>query len=185
MANDDKFPATGDPLASISSTLFGPAGSQPLTTVRTDYSMTLHVTVGTRRAVVGGVYEFDHQQSLGTRDVFTVSANPDGSPAEVLPMALTGRTIRLVRYDLFRSIFEQLFNGGAPELVLLSDQISGLSLRERWSYPSVLIPGGGAQPTYEYLGCKITSLGRALNAEGDRISRTNASITWRTRRKIN
>lgn len=164
------------------------APTQPLSRTRTSYGLTIHLKVGNKRAVVGGVHEFSERQGIQLDREYTVARRTRGRPAEVIPQNLSVHTLTLQRYDLFGDTLEQVF--GTDEWATLADQSGPMSIRTVWRDPvGTTIPGlvevlGPSQRVYQYDRCYFADFGRAVRAAGDRIVGTNAVVVWTDKRIV-
>lgn len=153
----------------------------PVTRTRTAYSLTIHATVGNRRGVIGAVHEISTRQRQDIEEEFEVNSLGTGLPRELIPQNVTGRSIQLSRYDLYKSTLEQVF--GTPELITLADQLGPVSLRMMWKNPNsgdidLVTQSQSTISVYEYTDCYITDLTRTVSM-GNVIVGTGASLTWR------
>jgi len=124
------------------------------------------------------VYEFGNA-SLGS---FTTGGGADvpaepGEPYEIVPGNITGTTITINRYDIYRRRFEQAF--GTNNLEMLTKQDRSISLIEFWASPE-----GDLDFNYIYYGAWFTSIGRNHDAKGDRIVMANATAMYTRRREV-
>ncbi len=178
----DKFGSTAGTF--FEDALWDP-GAPPITRTRSDHGASIWLCppgAAYGRAVpIGAVYELAQEQTRTIEDVWAVKTNPDALPADTVSQNLTGRLLRLGRYDLWEGVLEEVF--GLPASGLLSEAIGSIIIREEWVAPSFL-PGGGARHAWEWTGLKFQSLGRQIKADGDRVSRANAAFIWRSRRKM-
>lgn len=168
------------------------SGEMPQTRVRTSYAATLHINTGKRRAVIGGIQEFSTDQTRQVDDEFEVNSAAVGLPRDVIPQGLTGRTIRIARLDLFSATMEDVLG---DDFTTLCDQRGPLSIRKVWknlgnagladpaSGSDLLRPIAQQITAYEFTGCYLTGMSRAVRAE-DVIVATNVTMTWRGKRKI-
>jgi len=103
-----------------------------------------------------------------------------GEIFEQVPGNISGLSITINRYDLFKSKLEQAFGpiteGAAMRM--LTDQTFGIDLQEVWTVPGSTTVGESVW----YHKCWFTSLGRTHSASGDRIVKVNASLaySWKT-----
>lgn len=155
--------------------LFRPTGAVPDTRVRLTHALTLKI--GTR--VIGAVHKLAPTMRRAVDREPEVDVNGVGLYAAIIPQMMDG-DVRLSRYDLYLSLLEDVV--GTREIVVLTDQSVGLILRETWRGPAGV--GGGGVRMYDYLDCYFTDLGRSLDASGDRVSGVDATLAFRTRRRI-
>lgn len=103
----------------------------PGTTLRTSHALAIRAANG---RVVGAIHGWREQQSRTQEDEFTVRPNNyDGLPEDSIPQNLTGRTLQVARYDLFRSAMEEVF--GRVDAVILTDEAHAFDLFEVWQTP--------------------------------------------------
>ena len=178
----------GDPLQVAKNLLQGVDNGQrvPVTATKTSYGLTIHAVVGNKRGVIGAIHEIAPSQALQLDEEWEVNANGKGIPRELIPQILTGRTLALQRYDLYKSTLEQVF--GTPELITLADQLGPVSVRFMWRNPNPSDIGAVLQSTplisvYEFVDVYITALTRPISA-GNIIVGTNATMTWRDIRRL-
>jgi hypothetical protein len=103
---------------------------------------------------------------------FDVDVSKNGLPVDVVPQALDTREMRISRYDLYLGVFEEVF--GTTELVVLTDQVRPVAVREVWRGPSTLLQG---------LGQSSQFLGRLANAATD--AGINANALQRGQQAVN
>ena len=149
----------------------------PNTRTRLDHAFTLRANSG---RIIGAVYNIDQRQARQIDDEYEIDVNAHGEVADMVGQHLTGRTLAVQRYDLYTDVMEEVF--GSSELVMLTDQSRGFRLREAWRAPGGIFTGG--QRLYEYSPVWFSDIGRALNAEGDRVVRVNATLTWGIRQRV-
>lgn len=181
---------TSPVLAQLLGSVIQPHGAVPATRTRTTHAFALHAvsnlptaadgTLRFRRGMVGAVHVVNMQQTRTVDDVWEVDAYNAGLPADVVPQALTGRTLTVARYDLWTNLMEQVFGQG--EVIDLTDQARPFALREVWGSPGQLL--SGRRTIYEYTGCWFTSLGRNLSADNNRIVNVDAQLVWTRRRRV-
>lgn len=139
----------------------------PNTTTRTDHAISIRVGGIT----IGQIQDWNPQQSRGLTPAFELNSATSGEPYENIPGNLSGLTIGVNRYDLYTIKMEQAWGAGF-DIQMLSDQSNPLTIQERWLVPN------GAKETWIYTGCWFTSLGRNHSAQGDRITKVNASLGY-------
>jgi hypothetical protein len=127
---------------------FGP----PATKVRTTFGLRIRA----RGRTVGAAFSFAPSQSMDVSDEFEL-AGAQGMPNHIVPGNTTGRELRLGRFDLWRSIAEEVL--GTDSIVQLSDQRIPFSLQEFWIPPQALANLFGASVVGVSLGDTVT--GRA------------------------
>jgi hypothetical protein len=164
----------------------------PATRTVTSYALTLHGRIKGLSRPIGAVKEFGVNQSLTLDQEYDVSIGNTGLPRELIPQTLNTRSIRLVRYDIYRGMFEQVF--GQPfEMAMLNQQFGPISMRLTWKSPNGSPYADALRATnpspeeakrsksttlvYEYQGCYFTTLGRTVSSDNV-IVMANADITW-------
>jgi hypothetical protein len=168
----------------------------PQTRTVTTYALSLHMRVANRSGPIGAVHEVSHNQNIQISEEYDVARNSIGLPRELIPQNLTTRSLRLGRYDLYRSTMEQIM--GQPfELLMLNKQIGPISMRLTWKYPDAApwvdnLSGATASAAdrkaqsfvYEFQGCYITGMGKTMNV-GNVIVGSNADLIWHRVQRIN
>lgn len=156
----------------------------------TDSPSTINVTthglvIFNGNSAIGGISEWNADQrqdvaltyELGnvTPTYDGVGQNP-GEAYETVPGNVSGTTIGITRYEIYKSKFEDSFKVAPtdPALTMLCNQKKPLQLRELWKTPA-----GTPQITNIYYGFWFSSLGKKMSATGDRLLRMNASGTYR------
>lgn len=155
----------------------------PQTKVQTSYSILLKAQVGAKRAIIGAVHEFSPQQTLSVDEEFEVNSFGKGLPRELVPQALTGRTIRLARYELYQESIEAVF--GLPELLTLADQTGPISLILSWKDPNATALTNFLPQTVNtqrnraiiFSGCYLTSLGKTYSTQNVIVG-ADATLVW-------
>lgn len=161
----------------------------PRTATRTDHAMVIQTEGG---STIGLIQDWTPAQARtvtptymlasefsGTKDPnFDRGTYYSGEIFEQVPGNISGLTITVNRYDLFKSKMEEAFGSITEGAIMnmLTDQTFGLTLKEFWKDPS------GDQSKVTYHHCWFTSLGRTHSASGDRIVKVNASLvyTWKS-----
>lgn len=164
----------------------------PETIVRTSHSLTIKAngfTVGlingwnpTIGRTITPVYQIATRGSVDGGGFV-----PSGDPVEKVPGNVTGQTIAVQRYDLYKGRMEVAFGlqfSGVPEqdLMMLSNQLRGFTVDEVWEYPD---DQGGGTERVAYNGCWFSNIGRNYRSDGDRIINVNATLEYTKRRKVN
>lgn len=129
---------------------------------------------------MGAAYRSDVSQSRPVTLLHEIDVNGIGKPRDLVPGAMTEQSFQLDRWDLYSDIMEEVFTGF--EMEMLCHQRFGFRLREEWKSPYSLLNSGGS--LYEYRPCFFESLGRSLDASGDRTVSVSARIVWLDRIKI-
>lgn len=163
----------------------------PETIVRTSHSLTIKAngfTIGLINGwnpsigrTITPIYQIATRGSFETGGGFV----PSGDPVEKVPGNVTGQTIAVQRYDLYKTRVESAFGlqfVGNPDqdLMMLSNQLRGFTVEEVWEYPD---DQGGGTERLEYAGCWFSNIGRNYRSDGDRIINTNATLEYTRRRK--
>ena len=164
----------------------------PNTTTQTAYSLQLHARFGLKQGVVGigAVHELSTSQTLQVDEEFEVNKEATGLPIELIPQILTGRTLTLQRYELYRKNIEQVFGNSDTGLLTLCDQAAPLSVRLMFKGPSpssilgdLVRNPNAAVRIYEFQGCYLTQLGKTYSM-ANVIVGANATLTWRQLRRL-
>lgn len=84
----------------------------------------------------------------------------------------------LTRIELWAAPFEKVFGDASPDAVLdvLTNQASGLVLRESLSGPDVLLGRGSAK--YQYNDLWFTDVETAQEAGNNRVVIATANLSW-------
>jgi len=141
--------------------------SIPVTNTRLDHAVSIYVN-GIR---IGLIQEWSPQQSRGMTPVYELNAASSGTIIEYAPGNMSNQTVGVNRYDLYKKRMEQAWGAGFS-IQMLSDQSTSLTVMEKWDNPD----GTGTQCIYE--GCWFQQLGRTHQAQGDRITKVNASLVY-------
>lgn len=150
----------------------------PQTNTRTDHAMVIRAN----NTVVGHIQEWTPQQSLTITAVYQLGQLPNGitsgSVVENVPGNIGGLTIGVNRFDLYVDRMEDVWGMGIKgAITMLTDQYKPFEVIERWSMTDELGSVLGTE-SWIYKGCWFNSLGRTHSAQGDRITKVNASITY-------
>jgi hypothetical protein len=163
----------------------------PVTKTKTAYSLTLHLTVGQKRGVIGAVHEIATRQRQEVDEEWEVNSLATGIPRELIPQIVSGRSITLKRYDLYSSTLEQLLGIEVDGVgaVTLANQTGPMSMRFMWKNPSsgdadLVLLNTPTTQVYEYCDCYITDIGRTVSMNGNIIVGADATIVWRDIRRI-
>jgi hypothetical protein len=194
LALDDPFRGTRDlldqvranPLRALENSLDS-GNRQPVTRTVTPYALTLHLHSGSKRAVIGGAYEFSMRQSATLEEVWDVNQGATGTPREIVQQGLTGRSLNLKRYDLYTEYMEDIF--GEAAFTLLTDRTGSFTIRTQWRPPAnaVIASIAGLSPQiriYEFGDCYIQDFGRQASM-GNATVGVDATVMWRTLRRLN
>ena len=145
----------------------------PVTTTRTDHAISIRVDGVT----IGQIQDWTPQQSRTVTPTYELNSESSGEVIENVPGNIGGLTIGVNRYDLFASVMEQVW-GANFDIQMLTDQTQSISVRERWLNPET------PNISYLYTGCWFTSLGRNHSAQGDRITKVNASLMYVRKERV-
>ncbi len=155
----------------------------PYTATRSDHAMTIQCE-GT---VIGHIQEWTPQQSLTVTPVYQIGPTkegiPSGSVVENCPGNISGLTIGINRYDLYLDRMETIWGPGFY-IEMLTDQFKPFTVTEKWLSITNVAEGTTSTEKWQYTGCWFTSLGRTHSAQGDRITKVNASIMYAKKEKI-
>lgn len=139
----------------------------PNTSTRTDHAISIRVSGIT----IGQIQDWTPQQSRTVTPTFELNSATSGSVFENVPGNIGGLTIGVNRFDLYSSRMEQVWGPGF-DIQMLTDQSNPITVNEKWLVPNA------APETWIYTGCWFTSLGRNHSAQGDRITKVNASLMY-------
>lgn len=154
-------------------------GSLPDTRTRSSLALALQV-VGPdgRHRIIGAGNEWSVSQAQPVEDEWEINQYGDGTPGDMVYGNVTTRSIRFMRLDLYSIIFEEVF--GTKEFEMLSKFRVPVTFREVWLAPTTLFKS--TDRIYGYIGCRCTSLDRAMTVGDDRI--VKASATFSFKRKV-
>lgn len=141
--------------------------SIPNTTTRTSHALAIRAGGVT----VGQIQEWSPQQSRGVTPTYELNPATSGEVYENVPGNVSGLTLSVSRYDLFKKKMEQAW-GPSFSIQMLTDQTNPLEITEKWSNPD------GSTELLVYTGCWFTSLGRQHSATGDRIVMVRAQLVY-------
>lgn len=160
----------------------GIASSIPFTTTVTSHGLLIKLAGGD---AIGAITSWSAKHARSATPVFefgSLTTGPGGDveadagePYELVPGNIDGTTISINRYDIYTKRFEHAF--GTNDLVMLTRQDKPIQLIEFFATPE-----GGLAFTHVYHGCWFTSLGRTLDAKGDRLVLVNAEVRYTRRR---
>lgn len=139
----------------------------PNTTTRTDHS--LSITVDGK--LIGMIQDWSPQMSRTITPVYEINPDTSGEVLENVPGNISGLTMSVNRFDLFKVKMEQVW-GSNFNIQMLTDQTNPITVKEKWKNPD------GTTEVWVYYGCWFNSLGRNHSANGDRITKVNASLTY-------
>jgi len=146
----------------------------PNTLTRTDHA----ISIRSNGVKVGRIQDWAPQQARQVTPTYEINSASTGNVFENIPGVLSNLTINIVRIDLFNKKMEQAW-GSDFNIYVLTDQTNPLTISESWSNPD------GSKESWTYTGCWFTSLGRAHSANGDKITRVNATLTYTRKYKTN
>lgn len=150
----------------------------PRTRTRTSHGLTIRVVGG---PVIGACFGFTEQVTRDLEDAWEIDANATGyRPVDIVPGNVSGRSLRIDRYDLFTQVMEEVL--GSREVVVLSDQTRPFVLRTHWQSPVGALLGG--RRIYQYEDCWFASMGRVARADDTRLVGVNAEIRYGLRRRV-
>ena len=157
------------------------ANNPPTTVTKLNHSLTLRTANG---ITIGAVNGWNPQQNRTITPVFGFGTfeqpgpygAQSGEPYEKCPGNLGGQTVGISRYDLFTRPMEDAF--GTPDLTMLSNQQTAISVREFWRFPD------NTFEVFEYQGCWFSNIGRNHSSTGDRIVNVNATLEYTSKRQI-
>jgi len=141
--------------------------STPNTLTRLDHA----VTISVNGVTIGHIQEWGPQQSRGMTPVYELNSASSGTIVEHAPGNMSNQTITVNRYDLYSTRMEKAW-GRNFSITLLADQNESLMIFEGWKNPD------GTVLTNVYEGCWFTQIGRTHSAQGDRITKVNASLVY-------
>lgn len=154
------------------STLTGVLRPAPNTQVRTTHGVTFRTKSG---RAIGAIQTVSTPQARQVDVELQIGRRAFGQPAAVIGQGLTEHTIQIERLDLWRAPLHAAL--GPNPFVKLTDQYTGLRMREQWAGASGIILG--ATSRYDFVDCWLTSLGYDLGSTNDRISRGRCTLVWR------
>lgn len=142
-----------------------------MTTPKTNTRLDHAVTITVDGKIIGLIQEWGPAQSRGMTPVYELNAASSGTILEYAPGNMSNQTITVNRYDLYTKRMEQAW-GANFNIGMLSDQSVSLTILESWVNPD------GTTLTNIYSGCWFQQLGRTHSANGDRITKVNASLVY-------
>ena len=144
----------------------------PTTNVRTDHALSIKVG----NVTIGMIHDWSPAMTRQVNHAYEINSATSGGVRENIPGVISGLTISVVRYDLYATKMEKAWGPGFS-IVMLTDQMNPLTITEKWSEPDTT-------EYWVYQGCWFTSLGRTHSAEGDRITKVNASLIYQTKNLV-
>jgi hypothetical protein len=139
----------------------------PNTSTRTDHALSIRVDGVT----IGQIQDWNPQQNRTVTPTYELNSATSGEVYENVPGNITGLTITVNRFDLYNKRMEQVW-GTDFDIEMLTDQTNPIQVTEKWINP------GGSPEKWVYSGCWFSSLGRTHSANGDRITKVNASLMY-------
>jgi hypothetical protein len=139
----------------------------PQTLIRTSHAVT--IIAGSQ--IVGQIQNWQPTQSRTITPAFELNMETSGRPTENVPGNLSGLTIQVSRYDLFKKKMEQVW-GAKNKITMLSDQLNPFEVKEKWVDPD------GTTGYTTYFGCWFSQLGRPVQADGSRIVVVSATLAY-------
>jgi len=143
----------------------------PQTLVRTSHSLTIRANSQS----IGLINGWNPTISRTITPIYEIKTRTSGDPLEKVPGNVTGQTIAIQRYDLYKGRMETAF--GTPDLMMLSLQDAPFDVIERWIFPDSAAVGGGTE-VIRYEGCWFSNIGRNYRSDGDRIVNVNATLEY-------
>ena len=147
----------------------------PITRTRTDHAMIIKVD----GVSIGHIQDWTPQQSRTVTPVYQFSTDSaegsSGTVVENVPGNIGGLTIGVNRYDLYTKKMEEVWGNGFS-ITMLTDQERAITIREVWK--KIDENGNTTSESWAYEGVWFTSLGRTHSANGDRITKVNASFMY-------
>ena len=148
----------------------------PETLVKTSHSLTIR----SGNVTVGLINGWNPAQNRGIAPIYQIGTFhlnvPSGEPVEKIPGNVTGQTIAVQRYDVYKQRMETAF--GTTDLMMLTRQDRPFTVKELWKYPD---DQGGGTEIIVYSGCWFSNIGRNYRSDGDRIINVNATLEYTKR----
>jgi hypothetical protein len=138
------------------------------------------MTIRVNGVTIGQIQDWSPTQSRTVTPVYELRSDTSGTVIENAPGNISGLTLGVTRYDLYISKMEEAWGPGF-KIEMLTDQINPLTIQEKW----LSNPATGATEVWKYEGCWFTSLGRTHSANGDRITKVNASFMYVKKSRAN
>jgi hypothetical protein len=139
----------------------------PVTTTRTDHAISIRVDGET----IGQIQDWTPQQSRTITATYELKSDTSGEVVENVPGNIGGLTLGVNRFDLYKAKMEEVW-GTNFNIQMLTDQTEPFTVQEKW-----LVPNDSPE-IWIYTGCWFSSLGRNHSAQGDRITKVNASLSY-------
>jgi len=148
----------------------------PGTLVCTSHALTIRVG----GVVIGLINGWNPTQSRTITPVYQIATydrqTRSGEPVEKVPGNVTGQTIGVQRYDIFKEKMEKAF--GTEDLTMLSSQLDPFVVIETWIFPNTPLKPMGGSEHITYNGCWFSNIGRNFRSDGDRIVNVNATLEY-------
>lgn len=139
------------------------------TVTRTSYS----ATIRSGGRFIGGINSFEVSQDRDVEEQFFIAPYPSCEPQAIIPLNVTGRKLKISRYELYRRPFETRF--GDFDLTKLANQRNKFSIQEK------LVDPLNRSKMYAYTDCYFTSIGYKYSAEGDMVVMYDAEVIFKER----
>jgi hypothetical protein len=156
-----------------------PDQSPPGTYVRTSHSLTIRVG----GSIIGLINGWNPTISRTITPVYQIATDfqgvRSGDPVEKVPGNVTGQTIGVQRYDIYKGRMETAM--GTSDLMMLSSQVDPFDVIEKWQFPQTTGRPEGGVEYITYKGCWFSNIGRNFRSDGDRIVNVNASLEYTKR----
>ena len=156
----------------------------PNTLVRTSHALTIKVG-GTTVGLING---WNPTQGRTITPIFEVGEDDSGNPVESVPGNVTGLTIAISRFDIYKIRMEEAF--GTPDLVMLTRQSQPFEVMEIWEIPEFInlnqarIASGGDKERFIYQKCWFSSLGRTIRSDDNRVVNVNATLVYTKKLRV-
>lgn len=139
----------------------------PQTSIRTSHA----ISIRAGNTTIGQIQTWAPAQSKTITPTYELCSDTSGTVTENVPGNVTGLTIQVARYDLFKLKMEEVW-GTSKALWMLSNQLNPLQIEEKWRHPD------GTVEKFMFNGCWFSQLGRNMQAEGNRIVLVNATLAY-------
>jgi hypothetical protein len=156
-----------------------PDPSPPGTLVRTSHSLTIRV----KGETIGLINGWNPTISRTITPVYQIATYHlqvrSGDPVEKVPGNVTGQTIGVQRYDIYKNRMETAM--GTVDLMMLSSQLDPFDVVEKWQFPQTQRRPEGGVEFITYSGCWFSNIGRNYRSDGDRIVNVNGTLEYTKR----
>jgi hypothetical protein len=136
------------------------------------------VTIQAQGVTVGLINGWAPTQGRTVTPIFQVMEDNSGNPEELMPGNITGLSITVTRYDIYKTRMEEAF--GTVDLVMLTRQNTPFDVIEAWQLPG----SKEGKERFLYSGCWFTSLGRTLSSNDARIVNVNATLMYTKKLRV-